>query len=286
MTTQRERFDINRCTVGGFIQKIWDFEEDIFLRLAFSPGADEKQRYLTLRLPQGMVGGRLVSLQPGMNVSVSGYLADSPYTESLAEFLRDARKNGLLDRLENGDVFRDVRLKRVGTRLDVLELEIQEGEEPRLQSADVQLQGIAARVWEAGLHVMARLAVYDRYTEIMSANGRRGLPRRKPHYITVRFPEGKAGARPVALKKGVRLRLTGRLQIRFYRETLREVLVRSGNAGLVGALNGIVDPDEVSALRDSVLVIAEGAIVLASVQRPAAAPATAAAVVPAPSHSA
>ncbi len=265
MTAKRsERFDINRCIVGGFVQKIWDYEEDIFLRLAFLPGEGEKQRYLTVRLPQGMVNGTPVSLQPGMNIRISGYLADSPYIETLAEFLRDARKNGLLSRLN--DKFQEVHLERVGTRLDALELEFLAPDHAP-HPADVQLQGIVTRLWESGVHLMARLAVYDPYTQVVSGNGKRGLPRRKPHYVSVRFRGGKVGERDITLKKGVRVRLTGRLQIRFYRETLREVLVRSGNATLVGELDGIVDPDEVSAVRDSVLVEAHAAIVLASVQR-------------------
>ncbi len=265
MTAKRsERFDINRCIVGGLVQKIWDYEEDIFLRLAFQPGDGEKQRYLTVRLPQGMVNGTLVSLQPGMNIRVSGYLADSPYIETLAEFLRDARKNGLLSRLN--DKFQEVHLERVGTRLDALELEFL-APDHAYHPADVQLQGIVTRLWESGVHLMARLAVYDPYTQVISGDGKRGLPRRKPHYISVRFRGGKVGNQSITLKKGVRIRLNGRLQIRFYRETLREVLVRSGNATLVGDLEGIVDPDEVSAVRDSVLVEAHAAIVLASVQR-------------------
>ena len=57
------------------------------------------------------------------------------------------------------------------------------------------------------------------------------------------------------------MRLTGDLQVRFYKETLREVLIRSKAADRIGELDGI-DPDEIYAIRDSLHVVAESAIVM------------------------
>jgi len=254
-----EQFDINRCTVGGVIQKIWDRDGDIFLRLAFQPEEDKPLRYLTARLPEGTVGGQMVSLQPGDKIRVFGYLADAPYTETIREFLWDARKKKLQDEL--GEKFAGVRIKRVGTRLDVLELERLEKDADPTQ-ASVSLQGVVAKTWESGTHLMARLAVYDRHTRIIGENGSNGRrPKRKPHYITVQFVDGKAGEQEISLKKKGRVRLTGDLQVRFYKETLREVLIRSKAADRIGELDGI-DPDEIYAIRDSLHVVAESAIVM------------------------
>ena len=261
----KEQFDLNRGTVSGIIQKIWDRHGDIFLRLAFLPEVDKPLRYLTLRLPEGQVGGQLISLQPGEKIRASGYLADAPYTESLAEFLWDARKKDLFDDLENGEKLRQIQIKRIGTRLDVLELERLEAKaEP--QGADVTVQGVVAKVWDSSQHRMVRLAIYDQFTEI-TKKGRNGQhPKRKPHYVTARFVDGQVNGQEISIRKRQRVRLAGELQIRFYKETLREVMNRSGNAELIGDLHNI-DPDEVFAIRDSVSVTAHSAIVLASMGR-------------------
>ena len=261
-----EQFDINRCIVGGAIQKIWDRESDIFLRLAFLPDPDKPLRYLTLRLPDGKIDGKLVSLQPGEKIRVSGYLVDAPYTETLAEFLRDARKDGLIDRLDNAEKFRQVRVKRVGTRLDVLELE-RLTNAAELQAADVMVQGIAAKLWNSSRNLKVRLAIYDQYTDILTpgTNGKR--PRRKAHYLTAFFPDSKVGGKDVKIHKRNRIRLAGSLQIHFYRQTLREVLLRSGNATLIGELDAVIDPDQIFAIQDSVSMRVDSAIVLASMGR-------------------
>lgn len=261
-----EQFDINRCIVGGAIQKIWDRESDIFLRLAFLPDPGKPLRYLTLRLPNGKIDGKLVSLQPGEKIRVSGYLVDAPYTETLAEFLRDARKDGLIDKLDSAEKFRQVRVKRVGTRLDVMELEhLTSAAEP--QSAEVMVQGIAAKVWSSNRSLKVRLAIYDQYTDILTpgVNGRR--PKRKAHYLTVLFPDSKVGGQDVKIRKRNRLRLAGDLQIHFYRQTLREVLLRSGSAALIGELDAVIDPDQIYAIQDSVSMRVDSAIVLASMGR-------------------
>ena len=260
-----EQFDINRCTVSGIVQKIWDRDGDIFLRLAFKPEEDKPLRYLTARLPQGMVGGKLVSLQPGDKLRLFGYLVDAPYTETIREFLWDARKKDLQDEL--GEKLKDVRVKRMGTRLDVLSLErLRPDASPG--PADVSLQGVVAKTWNSSTHLMARLAVYDEHTEIISknGNGNGNRPKRKPHYVTVRFPDSKAGEQEIKLAKRNRVRLAGSVQIRFYRETLREVLIRSKAADRIGDLDGI-DPSEIFAIRDTVNVTANSAIVLGSMGR-------------------
>jgi hypothetical protein len=267
-----EQFDINRCTVSGVIQRIWDRGDDLFLRLAFVPEADKPPRFLTLRLPSGKVGGQLISLQPGETVNASGYLVDEPYEESLREFLRDARKNNLLEKLPGADDFYHVSLKRVGTRLDVTGLEMLKNGKLAETANAVDIQGVVAKVWEAGQNLMVRLAIYDRGTSVINAaengsgaeNGKR--PRRKAHYVTARFADGEVDGKSLKIHTRNRLRLNGSLQIRFFRETLRDVLIRSGNARLLENLDGH-DPDDIYAIRDSVFVDVNSAIVLASLGR-------------------
>jgi hypothetical protein len=228
------------------------------------PDEEKPPRYLTLKLPSGQVDGKFVSLQPGEKVSAAGYLADEPYRESLREFLRDARKNQLLDELPNADALRKVSLKRVGTRLDVTGLEALDS--GAVQQNDVCIQGVVAKAWEAGQNLMVRLAIYDRHTPVLekAKDGKR--PRRKPHYVTARFSGGQVDGKALHILARNRLRLSGSLQIRFYRETLREVLVRSGNAGLLDGLGGC-DPDEIYAVRDTVYMTVASAVVLASLGR-------------------
>jgi len=268
----KEQFDINRCTVGGIVQKIWGRDNDIFLRLIFLPDPEKPNRYLTTRLPGGTVNGKLVSLQPGDRIRVSGYLSDEPYTETIREFLWDARKKKLQNDL--GEKLEKVRVKRIGTRLDVLELErLKPDAQPT--GADVSLQGVIVKTWESGTDLAARLGSYDPHTEIISNNGsghrtgRKKWPRRKPHYITIRFLDGKADGQPVRLKKRNRIRLSGSLQIHFYKETLRDILIRAQAADLIGELDGI-DPDHVFAIRSSAYVVVNSAIVLASLGLPEA----------------
>ena len=129
------------------------------------------------------------------------------------------------------------------------------------------VQGIVAKHWNSNQSLKVRLAIYDRHTEILqeAASGRRS--KRKAHYLTACFPDGKAGGQEIDIRKRNRVRLSGDLQIHFYKQTLREVLLRSGNANLIGELDATVDPDGIFAIQDSVSVTVDSAIVLASMGR-------------------
>ena len=78
-----EKFDLNRVQVSGIVQRIWDYGEDIFVRLEFYPDEDRPPRYITLKITGGMIDGEFVTLQPGELVQVEGHLADARYTESI-----------------------------------------------------------------------------------------------------------------------------------------------------------------------------------------------------------
>ncbi|MFQ5616799.1 MAG: hypothetical protein ACE5GO_10140 [Anaerolineales bacterium] len=75
---------------------------------------------------------------------------------------------------------------------------------------EVEIEGIVTRIWARRLDILARLAVYDRNTEILDPDGgKHGRPKRKAHYVTVLFEGGKVANAPVTLKRKDRIRVSG-----------------------------------------------------------------------------
>ena len=252
-----ERFDINQVQISGVIQKIWDYDQDIFLRLRFKPPEDKPDRFVTLSIPDGMVAGQLVSLQRGEMIQVEGHLVDVPYTEDIRQFFRDAKATNIFDSLEDKARWLNVQVKRIGTQVAVTSL-APVSNDPRLNA--VIVQGIAVRVWRGGADLFTRLAIYDQHTSIISQEKGK-LPRRKPHYITLRFIERKAGNKAVQIKKRQRLRVSGHLHVRNYKQSLEDVLKRADQVVL---LKDIPEhqADEIAAMRESLYVVVESAILM------------------------
>ena len=248
----KERFDINQVQISGVIQKIWDYAQDIFLRLRFKPEGERSDRYVTLRIPDGMIAGQLISLQPKELIQVDGHLVDTPYTEDMRQFFKDTKATHILENAQNKANWLDVKVKRIGTQIDVQAL-APVNRDPQLNLAMVQ--GIAVRVWRGGADMFVRLAMYDEFSPILEQLKDK-LPRRKPHYITLRFIDGKAGDKKVHIKKRQRLRASGHLHIRFYKQSLENVLKRAGREELLETIP-THQADEVTALRDSLYVVAE-----------------------------
>ena len=182
-----EKFDLNRVQVSGIVQRIWDYGEDIFVRLEFYPDEDRPPRYITLKITGGMIDGEFVTLQPGELVQVEGHLADAPYTESIREFFNDAKAQPFYEDTELAAEWNGIEIKRVGTQIVVTTLAAVTAN-PNLNN--VMIQGIVTRSWVGGADLFARLAVYDENTEIIKASNNGKLPKRKPHYITIRILKG------------------------------------------------------------------------------------------------
>lgn len=253
-----ERFDLNRTQVSGIAQRIWDYGEDIFVRLQFIPDEDRPPRYITLKIPGGMIDGEFVSIQPGERIQVEGYLADVPYTESIGEFFRDAKAKPFYEDTEQAEIWEGIEIERVGTQIVVTTL-ASVSSDPKLNT--VMIQGVVARAWKGGADSFARLAIYDRHTEIIGHNEKKGLPRRKPHYVTVRIPGGEVDGKKVVIHKRNRLRASGQLHIHFYRQTLPHILRRAGKQELVETIP--TSADGIYAVRDSLYVIGDSLVVFA-----------------------
>jgi hypothetical protein len=109
----------------------------------------------------------------------------------------------------------------------------------RFHVNDVQIEGIVTKVWtrstrsngSADPDVYARLALYDRYAEVLPPKDNAksdDLPRRQAHYVTILLPHGRTNdGVPVSLAARNRVRVTGFVREVPYRETLRHILVRS-----------------------------------------------------------
>ncbi len=250
-------FDINRCSISGQVMRVWDWGEDVLFRLAFVPAGAASPRQMTLYTPQGMVDGHLLDIAPGDYVRAEGFLTDIEFEETLRDFLRFARVS---DFKESGEGWDQVAFKRSHVRLTVLSLErIAAGE---CTPPQVLLQGVATRAWPLRQRTAVRLAVYDEYTSVIApANGK--PERRRPHYLTVLLPEGRSA------RRGERLRASGTLHVRLYRESLEHALLRNGYAELLQ--NADRDYlEHISALRSSVSINAEAVSVFSRLRRPAA----------------
>ena len=253
-----ERFDLNRTQISGIVQRIWDYGEDIFVRLEFHPDEDRPPRYITLKIPGGLVDGEFVTIQPGELIQVEGYLADVPYTESIQEFFRDAKARPFYQDSDQAEGWEKIEIKRVGTQVVVTTL-ASVSSDPHLNS--VIIQGVVARSWKGGADTFARLAVYDPHTEIIAEakNGR--LPKRKAHYATVRIPGGEVDGKKIVLDKRARMRVSGHLHIHFYRQSLPQILERAGQKDLNENLPA--SAQDIYAVRDSLYVIGDSLVVFA-----------------------
>ena len=254
-----EKFDLNRVQVSGIVQRIWDYGEDIFVRLEFYPDEDRPPRYITLKIAGGMIDGEFVTLQPGELVQVEGHLADAPYTESIREFFNDAKAQPFYEDTELAAEWNGIEIKRVGTQIVVMTLAAVTAN-PNLNN--VMIQGIVTRSWVGGADLFARLAVYDENTEIIKASNNGKLPKRKPHYITIRILKGELDGKKIAMQKRNRVRISGHLHIHFYRQSLPAILERANKKKLVETLPP--KGGEIYALRDSLYVVGNSIVVLAS----------------------
>ena len=253
-----EQFDINRCTLSGVVQKTWDRGEDIFLRLAI-PHDKGKPHGLTLRLTNGMAGDRLVTIQPGERILCQGYLVDVPFDEPLRRFLTAASAQRFLEGVDNPREWEKIVAKRVTTRLEVMDLHVLDNGAPPVNR--MMIQGVVAKAWDSGRNSFARLAVYDRHTKIIARTGTK-YPKRKPHYISVKFLDGLVDGRQLSLKKRDRIRIAGSLYVHYYRETLHDLLVHNRYIDLLQSIPNF-NAQEICALRSAVYIIAQSMILFA-----------------------
>ena len=254
--TTPERFDGNQVEFTGLVTKIWARSTgDVFARLIIGDVSDEEEdnpeprsidARLTLRLPDGQVNGRDISLLKGDAVHITGYLSDITQWETLRDFLLKARQAGLVERIPELAHAMDAKVKRMLTcvipeTLEVLDLKVGQF----TPQSNARLEGVVVCVWEYGGHLFIRLAVYDRHTLTTDTPGNNGRERRIPHYVTVQFPNEQVDGRGVSLKPKDRIRVSGSLGSLVYSENLRSFLLSAHKADVLANLSDGQAPDEV-----------------------------------------
>ena len=287
----KERFDLNSVVVAGTVQKLWGRGEDVFARLRVSTRGkieeteDKFVSYVNLRFPEGEVQGNPVSLSPGVQVRITGFLTHTSYHERILKFLDAAGAKSFLDCVPEEDLaaWRNINFLRRNAMLNVLGIhwigsDAEFGKKKLAESEEnnnVSLEGIVARLWEyphkAGIHLFARLACYDRWTPTVPGKADHfGRPRRKPHYLTVKLLDGKAGGVPIKLEKKMRVRVTGFMADQGGRVTLRENLLDTGSEEVIQLMGRLPNADklaEISAQQSSLHIEAEALVVYSVIRK-------------------
>lgn len=279
-TRVNEQFDLNHATVAGTIMKLWGRNRDVFLRLRVSLRGDVQETedaqscYVTIRIPDGMIGGKLVSLQPGIVVRVEGYITHANYEETLRRFLTVAEGEGFLEKnipQDELEAWRAIQFRRQNAVLNALKIEPVEVKKDRSEVVNIaDLEGVIARKWEyprdKGVDQFIRVAVYDEFAPVKEdKKGNFGRPYRQPHYVNVLLPEGKTSdGVEIKVKTKQRIRVRGEFRDQGRKVTLRSALVSLGSSDIVEMMGRVVNPeamDDIAAQQESLHVLANAVIV-------------------------
>lgn len=275
-----EQFDLNVATVAGTIVKLWGRNRDVFLRLRVSLRGDVQETedtyscYVTIRIPDGMIGGKLVTLQPGVVVRVDGYITHANYEETLRRFLNVADREDFFDKHippQDMEAWRAIQLRRQNAILNALKIEPVVGKKSQGEGVNlVDLEGIVAKKWEyprdKAVDQFVRIAVYDEFTPTRDdKKGNFGKPYRQPHYVNILFPGGKTTEGiEVKIKTKQRIRVRGEFRDQGRRVTLRDALISLGSSDVIDMMGRVINPevlDEISAQQESLHVLANAVIV-------------------------
>jgi hypothetical protein len=205
-------FHLNEVEAAGQITRLWTWNDGLFARLRVpGPQPAREPTHLTLRLPDPAAHPLPLTLTAGADLQVSGYLADVPYQESGAQFLKKlprAQQQGLPTWLK------DVQVARIATHVIVTAL-TQTPQAPYTNQA--RLDGVIATQWSRHGVRYVRLAIYDEHTPLLPQDP----TRRKAHFVSVQFPTG------FACRVGQRVRVAGGLFEKTYRQSLAAFLAKS-----------------------------------------------------------
>jgi len=231
---------MNSVQIAGTVQKIRPFNAHHVL-VHMSSGANR----ITLALPDE----HDITLLPGENVRVHGWLEDVPYDESFSSFMQRAGRQDLLDKYEELAAIKEVAIQRALTVITPSTTQNIEVPEDNLDPDNtVRIEGVVVRTWAYSRNLYVRLAVYDEHAIAINGDARNGLPRRKARYITVQFTNGvvdgrelrlgKAGGdfAPALICRDSRIRISGKLKGRIYIETMREWLSRAKQTEVTSTL--------------------------------------------------
>ena len=276
-----EQFDLNLATVAGTIMKLWGRNRDVFLRLRISLRGDVQELedaqscYVTVRIPNGMIGGRLITLQPGVVVRVEGYLTHANYEETLRRFLNVAGEESFLKKNvppEDVEAWRSIQFKRQNAILNAIKIEpVVEKKTDRddvLNIAD--LEGVIAKTWEyprdQKIDQFIRIAIYDEFAPVMEGRqGNFGRPYRQPHYVNILLPDGKTSdGIKIKVKAKQRIRVRGEFRDQGRKVTLREALFTLGSNQVAELMSRVINSeamDDIAIQQESLHVLASAVIV-------------------------
>ncbi len=126
---------VNEVTVEGVISRVWNRNEQRFVRLAIydqhttttgkagKNGRPWRQaHYVSVHLVDGQVNGRSINLKAKDRVRIIGRLSERRYSESLGLFLMRTKKIAMLSTAANADDLREVRTPRVATYVQAASL--------------------------------------------------------------------------------------------------------------------------------------------------------------------
>jgi hypothetical protein len=270
-----ERFNANTTEIQGVVYKIWpspmENDRTIFARVQLDQTAEQKQAKerpvrITAAFRDGKVAGRPFNLLRGEHIQISGYMADFDRWETLENFLAKCKRRDLLDEQPKlAAIAGKAKLKRPMTCLVPTEKDslggLSKSEFKDLvwdNANSAVLEGVVVSNWTYTQHGFIRLAVYDRYTEVLKEDPNR--PRRKPHYITVQLTDGKIGDIEIQLlgkrgkpkqnsiRIGDRIAVQGRFTQRAQWDNLRNFIIKARQAAVLAELP---DTDRYSEIRFS-----------------------------------
>jgi len=126
---------VNEVTVEGVISRVWNRNEQRFVRLAIydqhtsttgkagKNGRPWRQaHYVSVHFVDGQVGGRSINLKVKDRVRIIGRLSERRYSETLGLFLMRTKKIAMLSTAANADDLREVRTPRVATYVQAASL--------------------------------------------------------------------------------------------------------------------------------------------------------------------
>jgi hypothetical protein len=270
---ERESFDQNELLCAAEIVRLWPSGNDIMARVRITgpyipdghQSADEGDHNFSMIIPNGEVGGVMVTLSAGDIVKLKGYLVDYSYQESCQRFLRKAKKGDLFEGASQREKLEQVTVKRYANAIVPTSLELVESRNAKGMIAN-RFRGsglVVKETWRRSGNLFARVASYDRYTEVVEpAGGKGGRPRRKSHYWSMCISGGQIDGKDIVLKKGQRIRLTGTLASTTYLENLHEFMVRGKAAGLLAKIKDMDTSTftEIKIFRSGLFVLVNGLV--------------------------
>jgi len=276
-----EQFDLNLAVAAGTIVKLWGRNRDVFLRLRVSLRGDVQESddaqscYVTVRIPNGMIGGRLVTLQPGIEVCVEGYITHANYEETLRRFLNVAGGESFLEKNVPSDdleAWRSIQFQRQNAMLNALHVEtvVPLKQEKNKATNLVDLEGVVARTWEyprdRKMDQFVRVAIYDEFAPTSGERqGNFGRPYRQPHYVNVLLADGKtADGIEIKIKAKQRIRVRGEFRDQGRQITLRNALLSLGSSPVAELMSRVINAeamDDISVQQESLHVLANAVIV-------------------------